>query len=417
MGYDDMVFALLNRWPGGQAVITRAASDSAPGAEMRLYERRGGRWTQAAGPWPAVVGANGAGKAREGDGKSPSGAFLPGAAFGRDGLPEGAAWPYRVLDDCDHWVEDPASPFYGRWVRMREEPSGAGGKAREAMDYKSALAVRYNDTAERGRGSAILLHPWRAPGRGTAGCTGISEVHMVWLLRWLDYGKRPVLAQGTAEELARLTEREWGMLCLPPGWGFVDDFIPDAQIELRYNTADNFTGRRVPGYFANAAPMRLEALQALARAADALRLQGFGIRVYDAYRPQRSSDAMIAWAEDEADTATKAAYYPDIDKAVIPHGFVARRSKHRLGGTVDLTLIDWETGRDLDMGGPFDFFGELSGFAYAGLTPEQAQNRAMLRDTMATQGFEPYEREWWHFSCPVEGEGGEFDILPREFLL
>jgi D-alanyl-D-alanine dipeptidase len=416
--FDSMVCKGLSaRWPGGQAIVVKAASAVSADAEMHLYERRGGGWARAAGPWPALVGRNGVGKAREGDGKSPSGAFLLGAAFGRLRKPEGSAWPYRELDGRDRWVEEAGSPFYNRWVRGPRAACGGAEELREIMQYTHALAVRYNDACEPGRGSAILLHPWRRPDEGTQGCTAVSEENAAALLRWLEYGKRPVLAQGTEEELPRLMGEDWGMLCLPPGWGFVDDFLPDAQTELRYNADDNFTGRRLPGYRANAAPMRLEAIRALSCAAEELRRRRFGIRVYDAYRPQRSTDAMIAWAEDASDTATKAAYYPDIDKADIPHGFVARRSKHRLGGTVDLTLVDWGTGGNLDMGGPFDFFGELSGFAYPGISAAQAANRALLRSVMTASGFVPYDREWWHFTFPVPDDGGDFDILPREHAI
>lgn len=321
---------LERRWPGAQAIVMQVNGEGPRGAEARLYERRGGGWAMAYGPWPAQGAINsGAGR--------PAGAFL---------------------------------------LRRRCEP-GPGAELDGAVSPGQAESLR----------------------------------------RWLDYDARPVLVQGMGEELERLMAEEWGMLCLPPGWGFVDDYVPDAVTELHYATADNFTSRPLPGYLCAAAPMRLEALRALAAAADGLRRAGLRIRVFDAYRPQRATDAMLAWAQDEADTASKAQYYPGIDKRDIPGNYIARRSSHRLGGAVDLTLLDRVTGGDLDMGGPFDFFGDVSAFAYAGLTRTQAENRARLRSAMAEHGFEPYEAEWWHFSYPVAGEGGEFDILPLEHRL
>jgi D-alanyl-D-alanine dipeptidase len=417
-GFNERIAeGLKKRWPGAQAIVVLAKRGNAPEAQMWLYERESSGWKVSAGPWPAAVGMNGTGKRAEGDGKSPSGAFLLGAAFGRTEKPLGLRCPYRELDSKDLWVDNPASPFYNRWVRGAESVCGTGEVLSKIEPYRYAVAVHANDGAVPGAGSAIFLHIWKAPGQGTAGCTAISEENMLSLLEWLDYDKRPVLVQGTTAELERLMAADWSMLCLPPGWGFIDDFIPDAQLEIRYNSRNNFTGGRIPGYAASVAPLRVEAIGALAHATDDLRRQNLGIRIYDAYRPQCASDAMIAWAEDEADTATKAGYYPEIEKAEIPHGFVARKSAHKLGGTVDLTLVDWATGLSLDMGGPFDFFGERSAYGYGGLTPVQQASRALLRDALMKNGFKPYDKEWWHFTYPVEGDGGDFLIVPREHPL
>lgn len=416
--FDNLVRAgLAARWGGSQAIVVRAEGVDSADASMRLYERRGGGWAISAGPWRAVVGKGGVSKCREGDGRSPSGAFLLGMAFGRIAKPEGLRYPYRRLDDGDCWVDDASFPYYNRWVRCPSSACGGGENLSKIGQYRLALPVRYNDEAEKGRGSAIFVHVWRGPGDGTQGCAAVSDEHIDALFRWLDYAKRPVLVLGTAEEFARIMGTEWGMCPLPEGWGYIDDYVPDAQLEIRYNTANNFTGRRLPGYRASLAPMRLEALDALSRVAEELRQRGLGIRVYDAYRPQRATDAMIAWAQDASDTATKPEYYPEIDKESIPGKFVARRSAHRLGGTIDLTVLDWGTGTNLDMGGPFDFFGELSSYEYEGITDAQSANRTLLREVMTKHGFKPYDREWWHFSFPVEGEGGDFDILPRACLV
>lgn len=416
--FDELVPAGLKaRWAGSQAIVVRARNDASDEAEMWLYERTNGIWKPVAGPWPTMLGLNGTTKRIEGDNKSPSGAFLLGTAFGRAAKPTGMSYQYRKLDSRDRWVDGSSSPFYNRWVRGAKAVCGGGEDLSEVEQYKYALAVHYNDEAMQGAGSAIFIHVWRGPGQGTHGCTAISEANMVKLLRWLDYAKRPVLVQGTEEEIDQLMGGDWGMLCLPEGWGFADDFVQDAQLEIRYNTDNNFTGRRLSGYSASLAPMRMEAINALVSVAKELRAKSLGIRIYDAYRPQQATDAMIAWAEDETDTATKKEYYPDIDKVTIPGHFVARRSAHRTGGTVDLTIMNWKNGKNLDMGGPFDFFGDLSSFGYSGLTAGQAANRALLRNVMMKYGFKPYDVEWWHFSYPVGGGGGEFLILPREHVL
>lgn len=409
--------SLKQRWPGDQAVVVRAAGNGSPEAEMWLFEYKERAWRKAAGPWPAVVGKNGVSKRCEGDGKSPSGVFQFGPAFGRAEEPEGMLYPYRRLDASDLWVDSAGSPWYNCWVRGPESVCGSGERLSEVEQYQHAVALRYNDLATEGLGSAIFLHVWAARDRGTLGCTAISPENMENLLKWLDYSRRPVCVQGTEEQVRVLFNEGWDTLCLPPGWGFVDDFIPDARLDIRYFTENNFTGRRVCGYHAPLAAMRLESLKALELCASEFRRRNLGLRVYDAYRPQQATDAMLAWAEDENDTATKAEYYPGIDKAEIPGNYVARRSNHRLGGTVDLTLISWGNGENLDMGGPFDFFGELSSLGYAGLTGAQAANRALLREVMEAYGFKPLESEWWHFSYPVDGLGGSFSIYPREHAL
>lgn len=410
---DRVAQGLLARWEGRQAIVVRADGPDESTGQLWLYATDGGRWAVVEGPWPVALGMGGMGKRAEGDNKSPCGAFLLGAAFGWAGAPKGVTYPYWVTDAGDRWVDDADSPYYNRWVRGSAEACGGGEDLSSIEQYRHAVVVRYNDGCVKGLGSAIFLHVWKGSGEPTHGCTGLSLDHMERLLQWLDYAARPVFLQGTQEEIVRLLGEPWGMLCLPEGWGFADDFIPDIQTDIRYSTDDNFTGRIVPGYGAAVAPMRLEAIGALALAAEDLRKLKIGIRLFDAYRPQKATDAMVAWAEDPLDTATKADYYPLVDKAAIPGTFIARRSLHRRGGTVDMTLLSWGSGKELDMGGPFDFFGERSAYDYADLTAGQAENRALLRETLGKRGFEPISREWWHFSFPLEGEG-DFDILSRE---
>ena len=413
-GFESMVAAgLKKRWSGKQAIVVRADGQNSATAKLWLYEYKSGAWRKVAGPWTAVVGKKGVGKQKEGDGRSPSGAFELGTAFGWANKPSKMTYQYRKLDSKDLWV-DAAGPYYNRWVRGPKSLYGTGEQLKSVSLYEYAIAVHYNDAAVKNAGSAIFMHVWRGQGQGTAGCTAMSRDHMLQLLRWLNYGKRPILVQGTEAELKKLMGQDWGIQPLPAGWGYVDDFIPDVIPDLRYYTTNNFTGKKVTGYGAPLMPMRMEAITALSKVAATMRSKGYALRVFDAYRPQVSTNAMIAWAKDPKATATKAKYYPDISKKQIPGTYVATKSNHRLGGTVDLSLHKWSTNKDLDMGGTFDFFGAKSHYAYGKLTATQKANRALLRTTLGKQGFAPYADEWWHFTHKVSGSGGTFTIKPRE---
>ena len=187
------------------------------------------------------------------------------------------------------------------------------------------------------------------------------------------------------------------------GFVSVSDVIPDALLDVRYYTTYNFVGERIDGYEQPVVLMTKEAAAALALVNRDMRAQGLRLVIYDAYRPQRAVDHFVRWAEDVSDTRMKAIFYPEVDKAdLFERGFIAKRSGHSRGSTVDLTLLDEKSGMLLDMGGPFDFFGELSHPDFAGVTTEQHANRMLLRDAMVTHGFRPLSTEWWHFTLVNE---------------
>ena len=183
----------------------------------------------------------------------------------------------------------------------------------------------------------------------------------------------------------------------------ISDVIPDVLLDVRYYSTYNFIGTRVDGYEQPIVLLTKEAAAALARVNQDMRAQGLRLVIYDGYRPQRAVDHFVRWAADLANAAMKPVFYPDVDKAeLFDKGFIARRSGHSRGSTVDLTLLDEKSGKLIDMGGPFDFFGELSHPDYAGVTEEQHRNRMLLRQTMLQHGFKPLSTEWWHFTLRDE---------------
>ncbi|HEX6059787.1 MAG TPA: M15 family metallopeptidase [Gemmatimonadaceae bacterium] len=173
---------------------------------------------------------------------------------------------------------------------------------------------------------------------------------------------------------------------------------PTIVVEARYATADNFTGAPLPGYEANRALLRREAADALARVQRRLAEQGLGLKVFDAYRPVRATLAMVEW--------TRRVGREDL----VRDGYIASRSRHNLGVAVDLTLVSLETGRELDMGTPFDTFSAASHTANA--TGDAAANRRRLVEAMEAEGFVNYDQEWWHFSYPIS-DPLRFDIVVR----
>ena len=183
----------------------------------------------------------------------------------------------------------------------------------------------------------------------------------------------------------------------------LSEAVPDAILEIRYYSTYNFVGERIDGYEEPLAFLTNEAAQALREVSDELVEKGYRLKIFDAYRPQMAVTNFVEWAEDTDDTRMKEFFYPNLEKDVLfPQGYIAEHSGHSRGSTVDLTLFDMETEKELDMGGTFDFFGELSHPDYKEITEEQFNNRMILRDAMLEHGFRPLETEWWHFTLDDE---------------
>lgn len=197
------------------------------------------------------------------------------------------------------------------------------------------------------------------------------------------------------------------------GFVLVSEAIPDVLLDIRYHSTYNFVGQRIDGYDEPVALLTREAATALLLVSNDLRKKGLRLVIYDCYRPQRAVDHFVRWAANLQDDRMKPVFYPDVDKAdLFDKGFIARRSGHSRGSTVDLTLLDEKTGQLLDMGGPFDFFGERSHPGYAGVTPAQHASRMLLQDAMVQRGFRPLSTEWWHFTLVNEPYPDTFFDFP-----
>jgi len=190
---------------------------------------------------------------------------------------------------------------------------------------------------------------------------------------------------------------------LPTGFVYVTDYIPSVQVDLRYRGTDNFVGKPVNGYIGNKAILTKRATEALLKVEKELNTKNLGLKIFDAYRPQRAVNHFQEWAKAVNDTITKRKYYPSIDKKnLFKDGYIATKSGHSRGSTVDLTVIDLTTKKEIDMGTIFDFLGPQSAHSYQQLSPTQKQNRQLLKSTMEKYGFKPYSKEWWHYTLTDE---------------
>ena len=189
----------------------------------------------------------------------------------------------------------------------------------------------------------------------------------------------------------------------PSGFVLLADYVPAVIQEIRYYSTYNFIGDRIDGYEEPCALLTKEAARALRAVSNELSVQGYRLKVFDAYRPVCAVRHFILWGIEDQDIRMKPYFYPDLEKQeLFEKGYNAKQSSHSRGSAVDLTLLDMRTGKEPDMGGPFDFFGELSHPGYRGVTQEQYENRMILQRAMIRGGFEPIDCEWWHFTLRDE---------------
>ena len=204
----------------------------------------------------------------------------------------------------------------------------------------------------------------------------------------------------------------------------LSDAVPDAILEIRYYGTYNFVGQRIDGYEEPTALLTRKAADSLKAVSDDVMAQGYRLKIYDAYRPQKGVDHFVRWSHDLADTKMKQYFYPDLDKSVLfDQEYIMEKSGHTRGSTLDLTLFDMATEKELDMGGTFDWFGPESHPDFCGnpetgqytgdnskspvepkrsITAEQFEHRMILRRAMLAHGFKPLDSEWWHFTLRDE---------------
>ena len=189
----------------------------------------------------------------------------------------------------------------------------------------------------------------------------------------------------------------------PSAFVLLADYVPAIIQEIRYYSTYNFIGDRIDGYEEPCAILTMEAARALKSVSNEMNVMGYRLKVFDAYRPAAAVKHFVLWGLEDTDVRMKPFFYPDLDKEeLFMRGYIASRSSHSRGSTVDLTLFDMRTGKELDMGSPFDYFSEVSHPDYTGITKEQYENRMLLRTAMLRNGFEPYDCEWWHFTLRDE---------------
>jgi D-alanyl-D-alanine dipeptidase len=189
----------------------------------------------------------------------------------------------------------------------------------------------------------------------------------------------------------------------PSGFVLLSDYVPHMIQEIRYFSTYNFIGERIDGYEEPCAILTAEAARALKAVSNELFVLGYRIKVFDAYRPARAVKQFVLWGIEDTDNRMKPYFYPYLNKQdLFAEGYIAKLSSHSRGSTVDLTLLDMKTGKEVDMGSPFDLFSEKSHPDYTDITDEQYDNRMLLQHVMIRNGFVPINCEWWHFTLKDE---------------
>lgn len=189
-----------------------------------------------------------------------------------------------------------------------------------------------------------------------------------------------------------------------PGFVSITDLCPEVKAHVSYATTENFTGEIVAGYKARKAFMAKGPAEALCKVVADAEKNKLGIKIFDSYRPAKAVAFFQAWAKKpETNPELKKIYYPDYTREqLFELGYIAKQSSHSKGSAVDLTLFDLETGKDLDMGTEFDYFGELSHTDNVSVTAGQRKNRYLLKGLMEGRGFRNFSQEWWHYSFKPE---------------
>ena len=200
-----------------------------------------------------------------------------------------------------------------------------------------------------------------------------------------------------------MTDAERRSTMNPSGFVVLADKVPSVVQEIRYHSTYNFIGERINGYEEPVALITKEAARALLAVSNEVNVKGFRLKIFDAYRPACAVRHFVMWGIEDLDLKMKPYFYPGLEKQeLFKKGFIASRSSHSRGSTVDLTLLDMKTGKEVDMGNPFNLFDEISHPDSKAVNEEQYENRMLLQSAMVRNGFEPIDCEWWHFTLKDE---------------
>ena len=277
------------------------------------------------------------------------------------------------------------------------------------------------------RSNEIFIRAWAyGDSRVIAGAHWQSDVDQSRVAASIGYSA--LQASDEFRSQMQKAKEEFRNLVLVP----LTDVVPDAILEIRYYGTYNFVGTRIDGYLAPTAYLTRQAADSLRAVSDDLKQLGYRLKIYDAYRPQQAVDHFVRWAADIPDTTMRQYFYPDVDKSLLfEQEYIMAKSGHTRGSTVDLTIFDMRTEKEVDMGGTFDWFGIESHPDFCGdpvtgqytgivpkvanasdavgnaaaprrITAEQFANRMILRQAMLRHGFRPLDSEWWHFTLAAE---------------
>lgn len=354
----------------------------------------------------------------EGCGQTPIGTYHFNKAFGIADDP-GSILPYTKVDENIYWSGDQRKGMrYNEMVNIKEYPNLDKAASEHIIEYSTAykycLNISFNDNAELEKGSAIFLHCYNVNRKNTGGCIAIPEEAVKFVLK--NANKDTIVLIDTKDNLENTANSNKNAINFSDDSSdFVNlsDVVPDAILEMRYYSTYNFVGKRINGYEEPLAFLTKETAKALKHVSDDLIKKGYRLKIYDAYRPQRAVNHFVKWSKDLDDIAMKQYFYPTLSKNILfPKGYIAIRSGHSRGSTVDLTLFDMKSEKEVDMGGTFDYFGELSHPDYKKISDEQYANRMILRDSMIKYGFEPLSVEWWHFTLKDEPYPNTYFTFP-----
>jgi len=202
---------------------------------------------------------------------------------------------------------------------------------------------------------------------------------------------------------------------IPDGFVYAKEVIPNLRTDLRYYSSNNFVGTPINGYLRPKCILTKEAAKALKKVQDEFERLGFGLLIFDAYRPQTAVNHFVRWSKDSTDIKMKEKFYPNVNKKdLFNEGYISSKSGHSRGSTIDVTIVSLRTGHILDLGGSYDFFDKRSWIDYKNITKNQRAIRLMLQRRMMKHGFKPYEKEWWHFTLEKEPYPNKYFDFPVE---